>query len=70
MAAFSEAMSSIFAGVIVAGLIMSSLAAAGAKGAAAVVAAIAAAFLWKAAVAGPSEDAGASDADAAEPAAE
>ena len=49
---------------------MSSLAAAGAKGAAAVVAAIAAAFLWKAAVAGPSEDAGASDADAAEPAAE
>ena len=67
---FSEAMSSIFAGVIVAGLIMSSLAAAGAKGAAAVVAAIAAAFLWKAAVAGPSEDAGASDADPAEPAAE
>ena len=67
---FSEAMSSIFAGVIVAGLIMSSLAAAGAKGAAAVVTAITAAFLWKAAVAGPSEDAGASDADAAEPAAE
>lgn len=60
---FSEAMSSIFAGVVIAGLIMSSLAAAGAKGALAVVAVVAAAFFWKAAAAGPAE--GDSDAAAA-----
>lgn len=61
---FGEAMSSIFAGVVAAGLIVSSLAAAGAKGALAVVAAIAAAFLWKALATPPAEDAPAPAEDA------
>ena len=63
----AEALSAIFAGVLIAGCIMSALASAGAKGAAAVVAVIGGAFAFKALTGG--EAAVEDDAPPPEPAA-